>query len=199
MRRSSPTVESVDVAKDWEATVLPLSEVMVPPAPPASVPQVNVPLAQRSFSVEALQAESDAPKREASVRPPVEEALRNERAPVVRESEVREVAVVVARVEVPCTLKSAVVVKLVEDAFVVVRVGILAVVRVAPVALRLVVEALVMVAFVAVRALMNAEVRVAPVADRLVVLALVAVRALMNPLVKVSPVPERLVVDALVE
>ena len=37
--RSSPTVESVDVANVWEATEEPLSDVIVPPAPPASVPQ----------------------------------------------------------------------------------------------------------------------------------------------------------------
>jgi hypothetical protein len=29
----------VDVASDCDATVLPFSDVMVPPAPPASVPQ----------------------------------------------------------------------------------------------------------------------------------------------------------------
>lgn len=75
MRRSRPTVERVDVAKDWEATVEPLREVIVPPDPPASVPQVNVPLAQRSFSVEELQAVKLAPNSEARVRPPVLDAL----------------------------------------------------------------------------------------------------------------------------
>ena len=73
--RSSPTVESVEVAKVWDATDDPLREVIVPPAPPASVPQVNVPLDQRSFSVELLQAVRLAPKRDARVRPPVEEAF----------------------------------------------------------------------------------------------------------------------------
>ncbi len=73
MKRSRPP--EVDVASVCEATVEPLRDVMVPPAPPASTPQVKVPLAQRSFSVEVLQAESDAPKREAIVRPPVDEAL----------------------------------------------------------------------------------------------------------------------------
>ena len=75
MRRSRPTVERVEVAKDWEATVEPLREVIDPPAPPASVPQVNVPLAQRSFSVEELQAVKLAPKSDARVRPPVLDAL----------------------------------------------------------------------------------------------------------------------------
>jgi hypothetical protein len=63
------------VANVWEATEEPLSDVIVPPAPPASVPQVNVPLAQRSFSVEVLHAVRLAPKSEASVRPPLEDAL----------------------------------------------------------------------------------------------------------------------------
>lgn len=71
MRSSPPEVE---VASVWDATEEPFKEVMVPPAPPASVPQVKVPLAQRSFSVDALQAESDAPKSEATVSPPVDEA-----------------------------------------------------------------------------------------------------------------------------
>ena len=35
--KSSPP--EVDVAKDWEATELPLRLVILPPAPPASVPQ----------------------------------------------------------------------------------------------------------------------------------------------------------------
>ena len=35
--RVSPPL--VEVARDCEAAVLPLSEVIVPPAPPASVPQ----------------------------------------------------------------------------------------------------------------------------------------------------------------
>jgi hypothetical protein len=49
--------------------------VIDPPAPPASVPQKNAPLAQRSFSVAVLQAERDAPKRDVRVSPPVEDAL----------------------------------------------------------------------------------------------------------------------------
>ena len=65
----------VDVARVCEATLLPSREVIVPPAPPASTPQKNAPLAQRSFSVELLQDERDAPYREARVRAPVEEAL----------------------------------------------------------------------------------------------------------------------------
>ncbi len=72
--------------------------MIVPPDPPASVPQVNVPLAQRSFSVEVLHAVRLAPKSDARVRPPVEEAL-----PKVRPVVVREDTVVVARVEVPRT------------------------------------------------------------------------------------------------
>jgi hypothetical protein len=74
MKRSSPTVESVDVASVWDATVEPFKDVMVPPAPPASTPQVKVPLAQRSFSVAVLQEVRLAPKSEARVRPPVEDA-----------------------------------------------------------------------------------------------------------------------------
>jgi hypothetical protein len=72
--------------------------VIVPPDPPASTPQVNVPLAQRSFSVEVLQDVKLAPKSDARVSPPVEEALAKERLLVVRED-----TVVVARVEVPRT------------------------------------------------------------------------------------------------
>jgi hypothetical protein len=72
--------------------------VIVPPAPPASVPQEKVPFDQRSFSVEELHDVSDAPKRDARVRPPVEEALVKERRLVVSED-----AVVVAKVEVPKT------------------------------------------------------------------------------------------------
>ena len=111
MRRSRPTVESVDVASVWDATDEPFKEVIVPPAPPASVPQVKVPFAQRSFSVEALHSESDAPKSDATVSPPVEEAERKESVFVVS-----EVTVVVAKVEVPCTLKSPLVVRLVVEA-----------------------------------------------------------------------------------
>lgn len=70
---SSPDPD--EVANVCEATVLPLSDVMVPPAPPASVPQMNVPLDQRSFSVDALHEVRLAPKSDAKVRPPVEEAL----------------------------------------------------------------------------------------------------------------------------
>ena len=103
MRRSSPTVESVLVANVWEATEEPLSDVIVPPAPPASTPQANVPLDQRSFSVELLHAVRLAPKSEARVRPPVEDALRKERELVVNPVVVREDTVVVASVEVPKT------------------------------------------------------------------------------------------------
>jgi hypothetical protein len=113
MRRSSPTVERVDVAKVCEATEDPLSEVIVPPAPPASTPQVNVPFAQRSFSVDVLQALRLAPKRDARVSPPVLDALENE-----SEVTVREDAVVVARVVVPSTLKRRDVVRLVVEALV---------------------------------------------------------------------------------
>ena len=56
-----------DVARVCEATVLPFNEVIVPPAPPASVPQVNVPPVQRSFSVDALHDVRLAPKSAASV------------------------------------------------------------------------------------------------------------------------------------
>ncbi len=73
MVRSRPP--DVEVASVWEATVEPFNEVIVPPAPPASTPQVNVPFAQRSFSVEVLHAERLAPKRDARVSPPVDEAL----------------------------------------------------------------------------------------------------------------------------
>ncbi len=103
MRRSSPAVERVEVAKDWEATVEPLREVIVPPAPPASTPQVNVPFAQRSFSVEELQALRLAPNSEARVSPPVEEALVKVRLEDWRLLEVRLVTVVVASVDVPST------------------------------------------------------------------------------------------------
>jgi hypothetical protein len=131
--RSSPTVEIVDVASVWDATEEPLRDVIVPPAPPASVPQVNVPFDQRSFSVDALHAESDAPKRAARVRPPVEEALTKERALVVRPvvealpstvwpETVRAVAEAVERVLCPEALKVEVkrlfAVKIEEDALV---------------------------------------------------------------------------------
>ncbi len=53
--RSIPTPRAVEVAKDCDATLLPLRVLIVPPAPPASVPQVKVPFTQRSFSVEELQ------------------------------------------------------------------------------------------------------------------------------------------------
>ncbi len=61
IKRSSPVPATEDVAKDWEATVEPFNDVIDPPAPPASVPQKNDPLFQRSFSVELLQLESPAP------------------------------------------------------------------------------------------------------------------------------------------
>ena len=61
MKRSSPVPATVDEAKDCDATVEPFNDVIEPPAPPASVPQKNVPLFQRSFSVELLQLESPAP------------------------------------------------------------------------------------------------------------------------------------------
>jgi len=57
----------LEVARDWDATVDPFNEVIVPPAPPASVPHKNDPPNQRSFSVDALHAERDAPKRDARV------------------------------------------------------------------------------------------------------------------------------------
>jgi hypothetical protein len=81
-----------DVARDCDATVLPLRDVIDPPAPPASTPQKNVPPFQRSFSVELLQDERLAPKSVARVRPPVDDALMKERLLVVR-----EVADIVAR------------------------------------------------------------------------------------------------------
>lgn len=109
--RSSPP--EVEVASVWDATEEPFKEVMVPPAPPASTPQVKVPFAQRSFSVEVLQAERDAPKRDATVRPPVEDAAVKERLVAVSEE-----AVVVAKVVVPRTLKRSEVVKLEVEAFV---------------------------------------------------------------------------------
>jgi len=65
----------VDVANDCEAAALPLRVLIVPPAPPASVPQKNVPFAHMSLSVEVLHAVRLAPKSEASVSPPVDEAL----------------------------------------------------------------------------------------------------------------------------
>jgi hypothetical protein len=61
MRRSSPTVDNVEVARVCEATEDPFKEVIVPPDPPASTPQVKVPFAQRSFSVDVLQGARDAP------------------------------------------------------------------------------------------------------------------------------------------
>ena len=61
IERSSPTVFAVEVANDCEATELPFSEVIVPPDPPASTPQENVPFNQRSFSVEALHEVKLAP------------------------------------------------------------------------------------------------------------------------------------------
>jgi hypothetical protein len=85
-RRSSPTVESVPVAKVWEATVLPFKEVIDPPAPPASVPQKNDPSAQRSFSVELLQEVRLAPKRVPRVTTPVDDALPRVTLPVKKDS-----------------------------------------------------------------------------------------------------------------
>jgi hypothetical protein len=79
--RSSPPL--VDVANVCDDTELPLSVEIVPPAPPASVPQLNVPFAQRSFSVAELHTERLAPKSDASVRPPVDEALLKYRVLVV--------------------------------------------------------------------------------------------------------------------
>ena len=72
IRERPPLVEE---ANDCEATDDPFRDVIVPPAPPASVPQEKVPLAQRSFSVAVLQAERFAPNSDARVRPPVDEAL----------------------------------------------------------------------------------------------------------------------------
>ena len=96
-----------DVARVCEDTELPLSVAILPPAPPASTPQENVPLAQRSFSVEVLHDERLAPKSDASVSPPVDEALPKERLVVVARAEVivpvtvADDMVVVARVVVP--------------------------------------------------------------------------------------------------
>ena len=81
-----------DVANVCEATDEPSRDVIVPPAPPASVPQKNAPFAQRSFSVELLQEESDAPKRLKSVV--VAETFK---IPVVKLLDVRLLTVVVAR------------------------------------------------------------------------------------------------------
>jgi hypothetical protein len=61
IKRSSPTVLRVEVARVCDATEDPFNDVIVPPDPPASSPQVKVPLAQRSFSVAMLQGERDAP------------------------------------------------------------------------------------------------------------------------------------------
>ena len=65
----------LEVANVCEATELPFNVEIVPPAPPASVPQEKTPFDQRSFSVAELHAERLAPKSEAKVRPPVDEAL----------------------------------------------------------------------------------------------------------------------------
>jgi hypothetical protein len=165
MRRSSPTDASVDVANDCEATVDPLRDVIVPPAPPASVPQVKVPFDQRSFSVDELHAVKLAPNNDASVSPPVDDAL----------VKVRVDTVVVAKVEVPVTAKSPevvalVVARLVTVPVVPVKVPMNPLVAVSPVAERLVVDA-----FVVVRVEIKVLVKVAPVAERLVVDAFVMV------------------------
>ena len=105
MKRVSPFAD--DVARVCEDTELPLSVAILPPAPPASTPQENVPLAQRSFSVEVLQDVRLAPKSDARVSPPVDEALPNERLVVVASKDVivpvtvADESVVVARVVVP--------------------------------------------------------------------------------------------------
>lgn len=96
MKRSRPTPAIVLVANDWEATEEPLRDVMVPPAPPASVPQLNVPPDQRSFSVETLHAERLAPKSDASVS---DDAVVV--AKYVRLETVRDVADAVVRVDCP--------------------------------------------------------------------------------------------------
>ena len=94
-----------DVARVCEDTELPLRVEILPPAPPASTPQENVPLAQRSFSVEVLHDVRLAPKREASVSPPVEEALPKDKTLDVRLLDVREDTVVVARDDVADTVR----------------------------------------------------------------------------------------------
>ncbi len=66
----------VDEANDCIDDVLPFNCDIPPPAP-ASPAHENVPSVQISFCDEALQLESDAPKSEATVRPPVDEALLN--------------------------------------------------------------------------------------------------------------------------
>ncbi len=58
VRLSPPELE---VAKLCEATVLPFKLSIVPPAPPASTPQVNVPLVHKSFSVAELHEVKFAP------------------------------------------------------------------------------------------------------------------------------------------
>ena len=73
MKRLRPPDD--EVARVWDATVLPFSDVIVPPAPPASTTQENVPPDHRSFSVDVLQVLKLAPKRDARVSPPVEDAL----------------------------------------------------------------------------------------------------------------------------
>lgn len=67
----------VDVANVCEATLLPLSEVIVPPAPPASVPQKNCPVVveYRSFSVDRLHDVRPAPARVFEKYPLVDVAL----------------------------------------------------------------------------------------------------------------------------
>jgi hypothetical protein len=52
MKMSTPF--PVVVERVWDATEEPLREVIVPPAPPASVPHTNVPFDQSSFSVDEL-------------------------------------------------------------------------------------------------------------------------------------------------
>ncbi len=94
-----------EVASDCEATVLPLSEVIVPPAPPASVPHTKAPPFHSNFSVDALHALKPAPKRVATARLPVEVAFPS----VVFPETVSAVLEAKPRVEVPVTLRPLIV------------------------------------------------------------------------------------------
>jgi hypothetical protein len=66
-----------EVAKDWDATPLPFKVEIVPPTPPASVPQPNVPVAPSytSLSPLPLQVESPAPAKVVEKYPFVEVLL----------------------------------------------------------------------------------------------------------------------------
>lgn len=78
--RSNPL--EVAVLMVCDVAELPFNVAIVPPAPPASVPQENVPLFHISFLSDPVQSNArPAPKSVPTVSPPVDEALVKEVLP----------------------------------------------------------------------------------------------------------------------